>query len=198
MHRNLPGLVHGIRPLLQCEVLIKHVFSLCHHRSLFLPHLWLCLKLVLHQRLGHLWDKKSNFFPLRKTENFINFTSKLFFLWRTCSDYRVLDLWAMRRNGSQMYNDTTSLSNLSQGYLHMLGFAETGKKKEKSWLMARLTLSCETIRLTLQSLKNLCGILKCAFQASEFLKMHFQKYHNFNKDPWLTLKNIFKQFLQNV
>lgn len=45
--------------------------------------------------------------------------------------------------------------------------------------MARLTLLCETMRLALQSLKKLSVILKCAFQASEFLNMHFQKYHNF-------------------
>lgn len=51
--------------------------------------------------------------------------------------------------------------------------------------MARLIIFLETRRLALQSLKMLYVILKCAFQAFEFLKIHFQKYPNFNKprDP---------------
>lgn len=38
---------------------------------------------------------------------------------------------AEHRNGNQMYNYTTLLSDLPQGYLHMLGFAETEKQKER-------------------------------------------------------------------
>lgn len=33
-----------------------------------------------------------------------------------------------------MYNDTTSLSNLQKGYLHMLRFVEIEKKKERKIL----------------------------------------------------------------
>lgn len=147
------------------------------------PIYGLCLKPVLHQRWGHLWDRNSNFFPLRKTENFINFTSQLFFLWTSCSDSRVLNLWQSTGMGIKCIIIPLHYQIYHRVIYTWLGLQRLrSKKKEKSPLMARLTLFWETMRLALHSLKKLCVFLKCAFQASKFLKKHFQKYHNFNKE----------------
>lgn len=48
---------------------------------------------------------------------------------------------------------------------------------------------------TAQSVASYVAIHRYAFEAFEFLQMHFQKYPNYNRprDTWLTFKNNFKQ-----